>query len=90
MAYAFLTILFGLGNPPPNQQAALAGAFGVAFLFGFIVGYIMYKAAYAVGHFFAASMFDYRKERLLLECWDAMHGRPDDDDATRRAWDRSM
>jgi len=76
MIYMLIDMLKDFGNlepvvgrhlPPPSQQLIYA-TFYIAILGGGFCGFLLYQALFHVGIAFA----DYRKEKLLVDCWDAL------------------
>jgi len=59
-----------LTNGPGHQDPPLIlTAFGLAILLGILVGLWLAQA----GHAIANAFFGYRRDRLLVQCWDALH-----------------
>ena len=56
-------------NLPQNQQNLVAAAFVLAVVLGFLVSGLLHKAADSFG----SAIFEHRKDRLLVTCWDALH-----------------
>lgn len=54
---------------PPGQQSLVYLVFTLAIILGLSIGFWLSKAA----HHIATSFFEERKDRLLIESWDAMH-----------------
>ncbi len=54
---------------PPQQQSLVYLTFVAAVILGLTLGFWLAQAAMSV----AAAFFDHRKDRMLVECWDAMN-----------------
>ena len=52
-----------------RDQPQILTAFALAILMGTVVGLWFAHAAHTIGHAF----FGQRRDRLLVECWDALH-----------------
>jgi len=56
-----------------SEQSLVYSAFGLAIMGGLFVGLVLHNAATC----FAEALTRNRKEKLLLDCWDALHPKND-------------
>ena len=56
----------GLGH---EDRPLVLTAFGLAILLGLLVGLWLAQAGHTIGNAF----FGHRRDRLLVQCWDAVH-----------------
>jgi ABC-type phosphate transport system permease subunit len=54
-------------TPSPEQEGVYFAYFG-AILMGFFVGFMFYKALF----FIAETFLGFRRDKLLVDCWDAL------------------
>ncbi len=54
---------------PPRQQNLVYGLFVLAAVLGLALGMMLTSAAQSLG----AALFERRKDRMLVECWDALN-----------------
>jgi hypothetical protein len=59
--------LVGHHLPPPSQEN-IHGAYFIAVLMGGFMGFLLYQQLFHI----AAAFFDFRKDKLLVECWDSL------------------
>ena len=55
-------------DAPTVQQQLVYGVYLNAILLGFLFGFMFYNAVFHI----ASALFEYRKDKLLVECWDAL------------------
>ena len=53
--------------PPPSQEHIYTAYF-IAVMMGGFLGFVLYQQLFHI----AAAFFDFRKDKLLVECWDAL------------------
>jgi hypothetical protein len=62
-----MTKTIGHGTPTPQQQAVY-GVYAIAIMLGFSFGFMLFNAIFHI----ASAFFEYRKDKLLVECWDSL------------------